>query len=109
MNDSISHGTGSIGSGASEMPPLVDPARMGGAARPAASSKPSAPAVPTGDHDRVSEPIPFTRTEASSARDTVDAPLPGAPAEVKLGPTGRPMPVRNLVRLLIAERRRTAA
>ena len=93
MNDSISHGTGSIGSGASEMPPLVDPARMGGAARPAASSKPSAPAVPTGDHDRVSEPIPFTRTEASSARDTVDAPLPGAPAEVKLGPTGRPMPV----------------
>ena len=93
MNDSISHGTGSIGSGAAEMPPLVDPARMGGAARPAASSKPSAPAVPTGDHDRVSEPIPFTRTEASSARDTVDAPLPGAPAEVKLGPTGRPMPV----------------
>ena len=62
------YGTGSYGSSASEVPPLVNPAFMDGV-----HSSPAA----TGDPERVSEPIPFRRAEE-----------PAAPV---IGPTGRPM------------------
>jgi chromosome partitioning protein len=62
-------GTGSYGSSASEIPPLVNHSLVNGV--------PTFPAA-TGDPERVSEPIPFRRPEE--------------PAEPVLGPTGRPMP-----------------
>jgi chromosome partitioning protein len=62
-------GTGSYGSSASEIPPLVHHSLVNGV--------PTSPAA-TGEPERVSEPIPFKRPEE--------------PAEPVLGPTGRPMP-----------------
>ncbi len=82
MNDSVSFGTGSTGSTASEIPPLVNPAFMTGA--------PPSSQAPTGDQERVSEPIPFRRTD-DAAVDVLDVPVSG-PAEPVMGPTGRPMP-----------------
>ena len=78
--------TGQSGSSAHEMPPMA---------------RPPAPPTSPGDHNHVSEPIPFERpvhdeapTEAPLAEaPAVEAPLAETPAEVKLGPTGRPVPV----------------
>jgi chromosome partitioning protein len=63
------YGTGSYGSSASEIPPLVDPSVVNGA-----SVLPAA----TGEPEPVREPLPFRRAEQ--------------PPEPVLGPTGRPMP-----------------
>jgi chromosome partitioning protein len=65
VNDPVSYGTGSTRTEALDMPPLVDPSLMAGAARTDA---------PTGDSAPVSEPLPFRHEEPV------------------LGPTGRPMP-----------------
>ena len=81
MNDSFSTGGGSYGSSATEMPPRVHPATYG--TKPAAHR--TGTDAPTGDQDRVSEAIPFTRTEQPLSEE-------GAPAEAVIGPTGRPMP-----------------
>ena len=77
------YGTGSYGSSASEIPPLVGPSLSFGV--------PTSPAV-TGDHERVSEPIPFKRPEELPT-DVLDV-ASAAPdsAEPVLGPTGRPLP-----------------
>ncbi len=89
MND---FGPGNPGTSASEIPPMMDPARL----RPTAAS----PTQP-GDSVRVSDPIPFrrpmpedesststrvTKDELSVADPEFDVPV------AKLGPTGRPMP-----------------
>jgi chromosome partitioning protein len=67
-------GAGSVGTSASVIPPLADPRRaQSGSAQP-----PSSPA-PTGDIERVTEPIPFPGSQPE-------------PAEPVLGPTGRPTP-----------------
>ena len=66
MNDSYPYGTGSTGSAAAEMPPLVDPARL---APPARTDE------PVGEPARVSAPLSFPATAAPV-----------------VGPTGRPMP-----------------
>lgn len=97
------------GTGASEIPPLVDPARMsswpppnpaqaqaGQAAGPA--PEPS-PRFDAGEPQRVSDPIPFRRPDPNAPetvppdtdRQTGSLLAEGAPA-VKLGATGRPMP-----------------
>ena len=114
MND---FGPGTPGTSASEIPPMVDPARL----RPSVGPVGSAGTAPhPGDTDRVSDPIPFRRPmpeaqpsdpeRSADLRDelTVAEPAPAgstadpvldvtvaaaAPAaEQKLGPTGRPMP-----------------
>jgi chromosome partitioning protein len=84
------------GTGASEIPPLVDPARRSWAPPNPSEVVPDAgpsPRIDAGEPERVSDPIPFRRPDPT-APETV--PEPGAVAtadpEVKLGPTGRPMP-----------------
>ncbi len=78
--------SGRSGSSAQEMPPLT---------------RPPEPATSPGDHDRVSDPIPFDRTTVDEpttdptapANDTTPTNGTGpAPTEVEIGPTGRPMP-----------------
>ena len=119
MND---FGPGTPGTSASEIPPMVDPARL----RPSVGPVGSAGTAPhPGDTDRVSDPIPFRRpmpeAEPSDAERSAElrdeltvadpAPAESAPAgtpadpvldvtvesvapvaEQKLGPTGRPLP-----------------
>ena len=80
MND---FGTGSFGSSASEIPPLVGPSQRVGV--------PATPAAP-GDHDVVSAPIPFKRPKGTSSAPVEVPAAVGAPADTVLGPTGRPMP-----------------
>ena len=94
MND---FGPGTPGTSASEIPPMVDPARM---------RQPAAPPIQPGDTERVSDPIPFRRPmprdessvrpeirdELSVADPTLDVTVTAPAAEAKLGPTGRPMP-----------------
>jgi len=80
VNDSFSGG-GTYGSSATAMPPRVRPAMYG--TKPAAHR--TGTDAPTGDQDRVSEAIPFTRTEQPLSEEQ-------APAEAVIGPTGRPMP-----------------
>ena len=92
MND---FGPGTPGTSASEIPPMVDPARL----RP-----PAEPPTHAGETYRVSDPIPFRRPmpadessvtpanlreELSVADPTLDVPVSES---AKLGPTGRPMP-----------------
>ena len=75
MND---FGAGSVGTGASVIPPLADPRRAhAGSAQSPSSPMPAS--GPTGDTERVSEPIPFPGSQPE-------------PAEPALGPTGRPVP-----------------
>jgi chromosome partitioning protein len=79
-------GPGSLGSGTSEIPPLVNPAFVTGA-----TPSPAA----TGDPERVSDPIPFRRPEmpASDAVPRAEAAATEEmTAESVLGPTGRPLP-----------------
>ncbi len=114
MND---FGPGTPGTSASEIPPMVDPARL----RPSVGPVGSAGTAPhPGDTVRVSDPIPFRRpmpeadpsgqersadlrdelTLADPApTDAATDPVLDVPVEVavpeaaqKLGPTGRPMP-----------------
>ncbi len=66
--------SGQFGSSAQEMPPLA---------------RPPAPPTSPGDHDHVSEPIPFERPVLDEA---TPQPPAEAPPEVVLGPTGRPVP-----------------
>jgi chromosome partitioning protein len=88
-------GPGNPGTSASEIPPMVDPARL----RP-----PAEPPTYSGETGRVSDPIPFRRPmpqdessvspaaireELSVADPTLDVPVAES---AKLGPTGRPMP-----------------
>ena len=75
MND---YGTAPSGT-ASEMPPLIDPARMRPAGRVA--DRAAVPAADSGDNERVSQTIPFPTSGASDLQ-----------AEPEIGPTGRPMP-----------------
>ena len=78
--------SGPSGSSAPDMPPLA---------------RPPAPPTSPGDHDHVSEPIPFDRSAVDTVATAPTAPAPAAtaataaeaPAEGKLGPTGRPVPV----------------
>jgi chromosome partitioning protein len=81
VNDSVSLDTGSRASTASEIPPYVTPASR--------ESAPATAPAPTGDHERVSEPVPFRRSEDPSEPE----PEPEVTDDgVPLGPTGRPMP-----------------
>ena len=94
------------GTGASEIPPLVDPARRSAWAPPNPSevdrSAPApSPRIDAGEPARVSDPIPFRRPdphepETLPGTDHEPVPRPGAVAtaerEVEIGPTGRPMP-----------------
>ena len=93
------------GTGASEIPPLVDPARMSSWAPPnPAEVSPAAPGtsprIDAGEPERVSDPIPFRRPMPdATGPDATEASATAAPAAVavaepeqKLGPTGRPMP-----------------
>ncbi len=81
------------GTGAPDMPPLVDPARMSSWPPPSQeATRPStgpSPRIDAGEPQRVSDPIPFQRPEPAVAASPV---LTEEPPEVKLGPTGRPMP-----------------
>jgi len=83
VNDSVTFGTGSSGSSASEIPPLVHPSLING-------SHGNAPA-PAGDHERVSDPIPFRLPAAQASTGTAVAGR-GTIAPGEIGPTGRPMP-----------------
>ncbi len=86
MNDSGSFGTSSSASNASDIPPRVGPVSVHGA--------PATSAVATGDQERVSEPIPFSRNEKAWPLEGVNgAAAEAAPEDPALGPTGRPMPV----------------
>ncbi len=66
------------GTGAPAVPPMV------------MAAAPGTPTLDvTGDHARVSDPIPFRLPDSSAA---ADEPPPVDEATTKLGPTGRPMP-----------------
>ena len=89
------------GTSASDIPPLVDPARMSSwpppspaQQAPAASPDPGpSPRIDAGERDRVSDPIPFRRPDPQAPETIPDmGSVATADPEVKLGPTGRPMP-----------------
>jgi chromosome partitioning protein len=83
------YGSGTYGSSATEMPPLVRaPQPGGGAAEPIPF--PRAEAAPAPEAPAVPEAVP----ETPAAPEVEAAPAPEAPAvpEVVLGPTGRPWP-----------------
>ena len=78
------YGPGSQGTSASEIPPLVRPSQVNGA--------PTSPTA-TGDPERVSDPIPFSRPpEPAAVTSDVATGTTAATAAPVLGPTGRPMP-----------------
>jgi len=87
VNDFSGHPSGVPFDGAPEMPPL-GPNPAGYGARPTPFSTAS------GGPDRVSDPIPFRRPEPGAPEElhAADPPVAEASPELKLGPTGRPMP-----------------
>ena len=74
----VGHYGSSVGSSAGEMPPMVRP------------PQPPASDFPRDEHS-VTEPLPFERPAPPEAAEPA-APAEAAPDEVKLGPTGRPVP-----------------
>jgi chromosome partitioning protein len=83
-------GSGPHGTSASEIPPLAPNPVISG--RPTAAFGDAPTASSSGGPDRVSDPIPFRRPAPDVEElHAADPPQPEAP-ELKLGPTGRPMP-----------------
>jgi chromosome partitioning protein len=89
------------GTSAGNIPPLVDPARMSSWPPPSPAPQASAespapepsPRFDAGEHNRVSDPIPFRRPDPQAPETVPDTgSVATADPEVKLGPTGRPMP-----------------
>ena len=89
------------GTSASNIPPLVDPARLSSWPPPSPAPQASAespapepsPRFDAGEHNRVSDPIPFRRPDPQAPETVPDTgSVATADPEVKLGPTGRPMP-----------------
>src|SRR6185369_11844921 len=88
--------SGSWGGGAPEIPPLgPNPARTPARTPATYPSRPTPFSSAAGGPDRVSDPIPFRLPGDPGSPEELhaaDPPVDEAAPELKLGPTGRPMP-----------------